>query len=534
MTVLAEGTIVAARYRVLRCIGEGGFGVVYQCQDAWTGAHLALKVLRHERLSGVNAIESFRKEILFGDLVAKHSPHAPRIFDAGYDAVLQRAWLVMTLLQGGSLAEVMQARLDSGRGPFSARETLEILRGVTDALDVAHRLGLVHCDLKPENIFLTMATEPGVGWMPFVLDFGVARRRSDHEWRKPSTVVGSLPWMAPELLDGTAALPASDQWAFAQIAFWMLVGRRFPSTKASQWTASQGARQHGVELPNTFDPWFERATHNDPSERFESIRAAFDALAASLAADRDDHGRREPSRRLASKRSAVTGVLVAILALTVVASVALQVADDPPAQQSGQRSAQSSVDASEVDARQTTNWIPAARLTGIEPGYRAIDTNPELSAALRRWKSFVESRGRGTPEDVYLARAHLRTQGELSPPEIASWWAAWEVQDSWFLAATQYGRFRVRAFDAQPDSARCRFFGSVYEVRLPVREILRGRGQQAVREQPYNDFEAVYTVRFVHTSEGFRVCHENWRLVDFCPGHEQAIDCARWRTAGEL
>jgi hypothetical protein len=114
----------------------------------------------------------------------------------------------------------------------------------------------------------------------YVLDFGVAKLRSDAHSRAPaSTAVGTPPWMPPERFDGEA-LPQSDVFSFALLAYFLLVGRMLP--RAQRLTACAVAASVGVSLPAAFDPWIARATHEQPRERFESAGHAWRALESAL------------------------------------------------------------------------------------------------------------------------------------------------------------------------------------------------------------------------------------------------------------
>ncbi|MDP3278394.1 MAG: serine/threonine-protein kinase, partial [Deltaproteobacteria bacterium] len=281
MTTLSTGQRFADRYEVRRLLGQGGFGEVYVVRDlrAQPPRELALKVLTEtEGLRNVDLVR-FRDEIVAINTVAKHSQHVPRVHDTGMDR--GRPWFVMDLVQGVTLTEHWQHQHTLGLRPTPA-ETLTILHDVCDALAAAHAVGLVHCDLKPENIMIKRAPSDPSRWFAYVLDFGIARTAYKHTQR---TLAGTPLWMAPEQLTDPDApsTPAIDQFSFAHVAFWMLVGQKFPLTERQRMRPSQVAAARNVTLPRAFDAWFDRATRDAPTERFPDIALAFNALHAVFA-----------------------------------------------------------------------------------------------------------------------------------------------------------------------------------------------------------------------------------------------------------
>ncbi len=207
------------KYRILRCLGVGGMGVVYEAEQDQPRRTVALKVIRPGRLS-TKALRRFAHEAqLLGML---QHPGIAQIYEAGSEGTsgTPAPYFAMELVQGEPLNEFAdQQRL-------SVRERLSLLADICDALQFAHDKGVVHRDLKPGNILV------GKSHQPKILDFGLARvTDSDLDLTTLHTVqgqlVGTLPYMSPEqAAAGSEELdPRSDVYAMGVIAYQLLAGR---------------------------------------------------------------------------------------------------------------------------------------------------------------------------------------------------------------------------------------------------------------------------------------------------------------------
>lgn len=293
--LLSPGQVFADRYRVERLLAHGGFGAVYVAEQIATEARVALKVLWPHVLQSDTAVTSFQQEARIAGRV--HSEHIVRVLDAGFDAGSAMPFLVMELLEGRDLERVVEQS-----GPLSPELMLITMGQAASALDKAHayvdRDGtprpIVHRDLKPENLFLT-SRENGEP-MVKILDFGIAKVMSatakvSHE------VKGTPLYMAYEQASGGAITPRTDVWALGLIVFFLLTGRNYWRTAASEEAsltqlfgevlglpilpASERCRELGIDhhLPAAFDDWFARCVNRDPAQRFESAGNAVTALA---------------------------------------------------------------------------------------------------------------------------------------------------------------------------------------------------------------------------------------------------------------
>lgn len=213
------GRILNGRYRVQRKIGEGGFGAVFEGIQIATGRLVALKILLPHSMADNTIVARFRRE---AEACSKlRNPHTVVIydFDQTEDGVL---YLAMELVQGMSLQEFkrLQRKLSPAR-------SLRILAQVAEALGEAHALGIVHRDMKPENI---MVEEREGGDYVKVLDFGIAKIISGDSSREAPALtavgqtVGTLEFMSPEQLRGKKLDGRSDIYALGMVAYELLTG----------------------------------------------------------------------------------------------------------------------------------------------------------------------------------------------------------------------------------------------------------------------------------------------------------------------
>jgi tRNA A-37 threonylcarbamoyl transferase component Bud32 len=276
-----ETGLLPPRYRDVRRIGRGGMGDIYRATDSSLGRDVAVKVLA-ERYAQDEAIRSrFTREAL---AAAKLSggPGTVTIFDVGeHDG---RPFIVMEHLPGGSLEDRLRdtGAQDTGRA-------LAWLEEAAAALDAAHRMGIVHRDVKPANLLLDADENVRVA------DFGIASAAGMDSLTKTGTVLGTAGYLAPEQALGERTTPASDRYALAIVAFELLTGTRpfeaeTPTAEASAHVHAPvpSISQHG--LPRELDPVFERALAKDPEARFAScaefVAEIRDALSRAATATR--------------------------------------------------------------------------------------------------------------------------------------------------------------------------------------------------------------------------------------------------------
>ncbi len=204
------------RYLLLRWLGEGGMGTVFLARDERLGRDVVLKLIRADRLRDAGTRLRFERE---ARIVAQiHHPGVVAVFDTG-ELDDGSAFLVMEHLPGMSLADVIDAF-----GPGTPAQVALLARHVGGALDAAHRAGVIHRDVKPDNVFLV---PDGARFQAKVLDFGVAKSRaSDSQLTQTGIIVGTPTYMSPEQVRGQAVDARSDLYALGTILHESLSGRR--------------------------------------------------------------------------------------------------------------------------------------------------------------------------------------------------------------------------------------------------------------------------------------------------------------------
>ncbi len=267
---LFPGDVLAGRFTVVRLIAHGGMGEVYEAADQYfQNRRYALKTLRGSIAGDPSLRQRFEREVLLArevrhdgvcptyDLFHVEGPRGPVTF------------LTMKLVPGESLA----ARLDRC-GPMEVEAALPIVRQMAEALDAAHRAGVVHRDFKPGNVMLEPA---GKGDRVMITDFGLSREReADETIAEPGQVPGTLGYIAPEVLHGEIATPASDIYSFGVTVYQMLTGRRPVFKPGHKSFRPPSFLNHDV--PHAWDRMVMGCLEADPLRRFRTAGEAVDSL----------------------------------------------------------------------------------------------------------------------------------------------------------------------------------------------------------------------------------------------------------------
>jgi eukaryotic-like serine/threonine-protein kinase len=199
----------AGRYRLVRRLGAGGMGEVWEADDTVLGRRVALKVLVQELADDPRATRRFVREARATARLTH--PNVTRIYDFGRDGGLP--YLVMELLDGDTLADRLAG------GPMPPAEAARIGSAVADALDAAHGRGIIHRDVKPSNVLLTRAGEVKV------MDFGIAAAADESHSTTGSGLYGTAAYISPERAAGQAATPAADVYSLGAVLYELLTGR---------------------------------------------------------------------------------------------------------------------------------------------------------------------------------------------------------------------------------------------------------------------------------------------------------------------
>ena len=278
------------RYMIVKPLGRGGMGAVYEAEDPELGRRVAIKVLRDDR-HDAHFTEGLRRE---AQALAKLvHPHVVTVYDVGFDA--GRVFVVMQLIDGESIDRWLRER--------KARpvQIVSAFRSAGRGLAAAHAAGLVHCDFKPGNVLVDREGAVRVS------DFGLARIGAEEE----GTIAGTPAYMAPEQFTGVATA-ASDQYSFCVALCEVLLGKRpFPESKIHEIEAARARPLPQFPRAAGVPAYVVRALHRglsrEPHDRFPSM----DALLAALA---------PPAWR---RWALASGAAVIVLGGTVLATSAL-------------------------------------------------------------------------------------------------------------------------------------------------------------------------------------------------------------------
>ncbi|HET7698805.1 MAG TPA: protein kinase [Vicinamibacterales bacterium] len=277
---LAVGQPFGSRYHIIRVLGAGGMGVVYQAWDSELNVAVAVKVIRPEALgdpAGAAEIERrFKRELVLARNVTHRN--VVRIHDLGERDGIK--YLTMPFVEGEDLAAALRRR-----GTLPVPEALHIARQVAAGLAAAHEAGVIHRDLKPENIMLA------ADGTALIMDFGISRSISGTATATAlGAVVGTLEYMAPEQAQGQPVDPRADIYAFGLMLYDMLTGRQ-RLTRGNPMSEIMSRMQHGPPALRQLDPAIPEAVEQivarsvepSPDKRYQrtsDLLAALDGLTA--------------------------------------------------------------------------------------------------------------------------------------------------------------------------------------------------------------------------------------------------------------
>jgi serine/threonine protein kinase/tetratricopeptide (TPR) repeat protein len=275
-TIGPSGIVLAGRYRVLELIGSGGMGTVYKALDLELEEIVALKTLRRELMDAPGALERFRREVKLARKVTHRS--IARVFDTGEHE--REKFLTMEYVHGRSLGSLLDER-----GALTPAEAVTIGGAIAEGLAAAHAAGVVHRDLKPDNVLLED------GGRVVLTDFGVARAIAATDARATSAggIVGTPAYMAPEQVDGSEVDGRTDLYALGVVLFEMLSGAlpfdgetplSLAAARLVRAPKDLGAMR--PDLPSRLVDVVRRAMARSPVDRFATAEALGGALASSV------------------------------------------------------------------------------------------------------------------------------------------------------------------------------------------------------------------------------------------------------------
>ncbi|HEX2836473.1 MAG TPA: protein kinase [Thermoanaerobaculia bacterium] len=259
-------------YQIVGLLGEGGMGIVYRAKDTRLGRDVAIKVLTNVTFSDRERLLRFEQEARATGML--NHPNLLTVYDVGRDDE-DNPYLVTELLEG----ETLRARLE--RGPLSPRRAVDAALQMAQGLAAAHEKGVVHRDLKPDNVFLTRDGRLKI------LDFGIAKLTTkdadgpafETAATEPGMVMGTVGYMSPEQVRGEPVDHRSDLFSLGAIFFEMLSGRRAFKRNSSIETLSAILKEEPPELadlvpncPPALERLIRRCLEKDKDLRYQSAR----------------------------------------------------------------------------------------------------------------------------------------------------------------------------------------------------------------------------------------------------------------------
>jgi hypothetical protein len=317
--MLPTDLVIADRYRMVRFIGRGGMGEVYEVEDLELGSHLALKTLGEQLARDPRMVSRLKRE---GQLARKVT-HANvcRIFDIGYDrraddGSIPLIFITMELLAGETLRERL-----SRNGPMSSAAALPIVRQLAEGLAAAHASGVIHRDFKSDNVMLL---SDGDGARAVVTDFGLARAAVENDVGLSSSgrLIGTAAYMAPEQAMCEPATTAVDIYALGVVMFEMVTGRLPFNGSSPMATALErlrrpapSARMYVPDLDPTWDAVIGKCLERAPAQRFATAAEVAQALVAGASTGRQGRPVGHRSSRLTA--AAIGATVVGLAAFGV-------------------------------------------------------------------------------------------------------------------------------------------------------------------------------------------------------------------------
>ena len=265
--MISPGDIIASRYNVLSLLGIGGMAVVFECNDLYTKDPVAVKILKEELLDDVDAIADFKKEIKA--TIQMSHPNIMQIYNEG--VWKKRPYLVLEYIKGQTLLDKIEFYTK-----FTVKEACEIMLQLLDAIAYTHEHQIIHRDIKPQNIFYLSNGTVKLG------DFGIAKNEKEAE--NHGKILGSVHYLAPEVLQGKPFSVASDIYA-AGITFFQLVTGILPFDGSTKEVAEAqvkkpfpAASSYVISLPKELDELIQKAVAKNPKNRYKNAKEFSEAI----------------------------------------------------------------------------------------------------------------------------------------------------------------------------------------------------------------------------------------------------------------
>jgi serine/threonine protein kinase/tetratricopeptide (TPR) repeat protein len=269
---LQPGYVFADRYEILKVLGQGGMGAVYQARDRELDRMIALKVIRPDLATDPAILARFKQELI----LARNITHknVVRIFDLGESMSIR--FITMEYIDGQDLRTLLREH-----GKFSPQQAIPMIEQVCRALDAAHSEGVIHRDLKPQNI---MRDRQG---RIVVMDFGLARSLGDSGMTQTGAIVGTMEYMSPEQALGMPLDQRSDIFSVGLIFYELLTGKAPYKADTAIASLMKRTREPAVpasdiddSIPKSLSAIVSRCLEREPADRYHSIVEVLQQLKA--------------------------------------------------------------------------------------------------------------------------------------------------------------------------------------------------------------------------------------------------------------
>ncbi len=270
MELTAPGTVLGGRYRLVAPLARGGMAPGWGPDDPVLSRRVAVKILRSDLAADDGTRVRFRHEAIAAARLSH--PNIVSTYDTGDDDGI--AYIVMELIDGPTLRHLIDQQ-----GGLPVADVIRIGKQVADALDAAHRAGLVHRDVKPANVLV-----PPSGPVK-VTDFGIAKAAGADDLTRTGTVMGTARYLSPEQVNGRPTDPRTDVYALGLLMYEALCGHppfggdtEIATAMARLTTSAPAVRAERPEVSQALDDVIHRCLARQPSARFGSAAAVRDAL----------------------------------------------------------------------------------------------------------------------------------------------------------------------------------------------------------------------------------------------------------------
>lgn len=267
---MMKGMVFAERYQLEEFIGQGGMSLVYRAVDIRTGHSVAVKILKSEYNGDKEFLERFQREAQAASLMSHHN--IVNLLDVGMEGEFR--YLVLEYVSGNTLKDIIRQR-----GRLNAATAIQITVRILSALQHAHDNGIIHRDIKPQNVLVHSDGHVKVA------DFGIARMTNAFTISKGDTVVGSVHYSSPEQATGSVVEATSDLYSTGVVLYEMLTGRvpfvgDTPVAVAMQHIneAPPPVTDLAPETPPAVIAVLMKAMAKSPADRYQSAREMADAL----------------------------------------------------------------------------------------------------------------------------------------------------------------------------------------------------------------------------------------------------------------